>query len=140
MGFDKIWSILDSYTIGETGYVFLLDDEGRILSHPDKKLVFSKTSFYPPVSQGNLSGVTQFVFNREEMICGYASILRDIFTDKGFWCVVATQQTTEAFSSILLFRDQFTVFIVIVGTLFTVAGAIFSYKITEPIKELRERC
>ncbi len=141
VSFQKIWDILKGYSIGETGYVYLIDEKGVILSHPDKNLVFHSIppQYIPHVEADNLSGFTEYIrTDNKEMIGGYASILGDIFLDKGFWCVIAVQQTSEAFSSLLLFRDQITFFIIIVGTIFIITGVGFSYRITKPIQKLKD--
>ena len=44
---ESIWKIVDSLRIGEDGYGFLIDNEGIIISHPDKSLLYH--------SLGNLS-------------------------------------------------------------------------------------
>jgi len=139
--FQRIWEILEGYSIGSTGYVYLIDEKGIILSHPDKNIIFSSIppQYIPPVNTGNSSGFMEYIrTDNKEMIGGYASILEDTFLDGGFWCVIAVQQTSEAFSSLLLFRDQITLFIVIVGTVFIITGVGFSYRITKPIKKLED--
>jgi methyl-accepting chemotaxis protein len=37
-------SFIDPVKVGETGYCFILDPEGRILAHPDKSLIFKDLS------------------------------------------------------------------------------------------------
>lgn len=39
-----VWDIVDSIKIGDTGRAYLIDGEGRLLSHPDKKLVLENSS------------------------------------------------------------------------------------------------
>jgi hypothetical protein len=40
-----VWDVISGVKIGETGYGYIVDDKGRLIAHPDLKLVLRGTSF-----------------------------------------------------------------------------------------------
>ncbi|RLF41091.1 MAG: hypothetical protein DRN12_03940, partial [Thermoplasmata archaeon] len=138
VNFKKFWDILDNYTIGKTGFLYLIDSTGKILSHPNKELIFSKIPYNELMYtiKNNLSGNLNYIDeNNKKMVCGYSSILEDVYGDR-FWSVIAVEPSEEIFSSIILIRNQITFFIILIGSILISAGVVFSHRTTKPIKEL----
>src|SRR3989304_2379076 len=47
MNMEKVWEILDSVTIGKSGFLAAFDRHGNIIAHPDKELLLSKPEGVP---------------------------------------------------------------------------------------------
>ncbi len=137
--FKKFWEILDNYTIGKTGFLYLIDSTGRILSHPNKDLIFAKVPYDQLMYtiKNNLSGTTSYINGDNiNMVCGYSSILHNTYNDTRFWSVIAVQPFDEIFSSIIIIRNQITFFIILMGIILITAGVVFSHRTTKPIQQL----
>jgi hypothetical protein len=40
-----VWDVISGVKVGETGYGYIVDDKGRLIAHPDFKLVLREPSF-----------------------------------------------------------------------------------------------
>jgi len=55
----SMWEEVDNLRHGKTGHAYLVDEKGRIITHPDKKLIFKDTnSLFPKSTQKVTSGQT----------------------------------------------------------------------------------
>lgn len=102
--------------LGRTGFAFLVDENGRVLAHPDAKLVSGKEltdlSAYPPVKtvlQGN-SNLSSFVDQ-----AGVEWLFQGYKLDSG-WRVIVLQQANEVLRQERRFW-QLTVMVAVVAVL-----------------------
>ncbi|SPP99728.1 hypothetical protein NBG4_110031 [Candidatus Sulfobium mesophilum] len=63
---NKIWQNAVERTIGKTGTIFITDDRGKVLAHPDPSVIFRNT-FYTPSS---LEGIHRGLSNTDVMLVG----------------------------------------------------------------------
>ncbi len=101
IGLKRIWEIIDKARIGHSGYTMLIDKTGRVLAHPDKKIIlkFLDSPFLKKVLQNDLK-ITSYTLQGTEVLAASSlltSEARDIFPD---WYVVAVQSENEAFAVI----------------------------------------
>lgn len=86
--------IVDDIKIGQTGYVVLLDRQGRVIAHPDKALVQEMTdlSSLEPVREAisGKTGALSYEFKGSKKLAGYSNV-----TLAG-WGIVAQQPYDEA--------------------------------------------
>lgn len=94
----QIEKIISRSKVGETGYIFIVDRNGKLLFHPNKQMALKRTSLSNlPVVKAVLSGNKQamhnlFVVNGKEVIASGTLI------EKLGWGVIAVQPTSEAFT------------------------------------------
>jgi len=115
----KIWSVIDQLQIGDTGYAFLIDQNGRIVAHPDKKYVLQNIkSFYSDISGEVLSGkrgsLTKVDDNNEAWLVSYAPI------QNLNWGLIILQSQKEAlaFSNIMKVQSWIIILLGIIAAIF----------------------
>jgi len=121
---------------GETGYGFIVDQEGKTIAHPDKEVVMENkdVSHLKPVQnvmQGN-SGNALYTYQGDEKLSSYTSV------DKTGWGVVVQLTSSEAFSEVnsTIWR---TVIIIGITILLGLAAAyLLGNYITAPIMAVEE--
>jgi signal transduction histidine kinase len=139
----EIWEITDSISIGETGFVYLINNDGKIIAHPDKSHIFTKLTQNHAVNNvlQNITGTASYTDEfGSEMICSYMPILADtIYDNNGCWGVIVAQQSDEVFASVYSFQQQQMIVttLIIVGIVLCVS-LIFSRNIIKPIHKLED--
>ncbi len=100
-----IWDIVDSIKFGETGRAYLIDQEGRVIAHPDKKIVFQNNAVISPkvpsaVLQGKSGAIEQKDENSRMWLVSYAPV-------EGLnWGLIISQLESEAMSFSKVMQHQ----------------------------------
>ena len=140
-----ICSVLEELTqqvgatkFGETGYGFIVDEQGRILGHPDPNLTsgdeLTDYSSYPPVANLLAGQEGSLVFKDKS---GVEWISHSNRLDNG-WGVFVLQQTTEAFLKEKRFQQLAAL---IAGVSILAVGLLtwlLATRLTHPISEMTE--
>ena len=134
-----IWDVITAIKIGNTGRVFVVDNSGRLIAHPDISRVLrgdvSTAEFNrlkSAIAVGNGSSV---VTTGDEGKAVVAASVRAANVD---WTVIAQQPISEAFASIrsMLLRS---LALILVGILFAAALAYsLAHRMSGPIRQLEE--
>ena len=75
LALDGLVEIINSLNFGGMGYAFLVNDQGKILVHPDKALVMKSLSDLYPTHTPKLSGeLTEVQFNGQARLLTFAPI------------------------------------------------------------------
>ena len=128
--------IIGTIHLGETGYAFLVDEQGKVLAHPEAKYVAGKQlsdlSDYPPV-QAVLNGKDEnFSFIDKDQV-KWLSYGIKLEND---WNVIALQQESEVLKKEHLFLELVT-FIAIVAVLSVIILIwLLTGRLLEPISQL----
>ncbi len=133
---DFIIETLSKTKVGKTGYAYMVDRQGLVISHPTKDLILkldlNKTPGLENLAKAMASetaGVVDYVFKGEKKISGYAPV------GINGWMVGATQPASEFLEPV---RQQIMGMLTIgVGALLITLGVfyVFSRKLTLPIME-----
>ncbi|WP_019376062.1 methyl-accepting chemotaxis protein [Virgibacillus halodenitrificans] len=131
---DTLVSMVDKVKIGETGYATLIDTNGNLVVHPDKKLVginVAKESFYKQMMKQGESGTVEYEQDGKEMVTGF---VKNGITD---WVINGTvnKHDFEQKSQSLLLPIGLTLLGIIL--LAVIASFIITKRITKPIKNLQ---
>ncbi|SHH40449.1 methyl-accepting chemotaxis protein [Sporanaerobacter acetigenes] len=135
---DELPSIMESYTIGKTGYLFLLSQKGETVYHPNSEYVL-KTRL--DESGGELGKIAQSMVNQESGVGTY----KDKGIDKyvGYypvsangWSVAACIDKGEFMEDVGRVKNALT--IIYIGGIAIMVVLIFliTKSITKPIKDL----
>ena len=134
---DFLLRITSRKRLGKTGYGYILNDEGLILSHPRKELILRRRLLDQPgteeiqqVLMGDKTGTATYFFEGAERIAGFSQV------DLTGWIVAFSQSRDE----IMIPVNRISLSIFISGILFlilTVSGiVIFSSRISSPIQKM----
>ncbi|WP_284639343.1 sensor histidine kinase [Paenibacillus silviterrae] len=93
---DTIGDVLDPIQIGDTGFVYIVDEENRILSHHNKKLLLTNLSHQPYITKmfGNKAGKFIERVDGQEYMFVYETI------EKTGWKLIGLVKTNELKSKI----------------------------------------
>ncbi|MDU2064308.1 MAG: methyl-accepting chemotaxis protein [Sporomusaceae bacterium] len=120
--------------IGETGYAFLVDSTGKILAHPDKKLVqdMADVSNLEPVQEtmDGKTGVTSYGYEGEKKLAGYSKV------NHGGWGVITQQSMSEAMAGANKIRWTGIIITIIAVLAAVLVGVVAAGILIKPVREL----
>ncbi len=130
-----VWQMVDQIRIGESGRAYLVDSQGRLLSHPDKKLIFQPDKLLNPIIIRNiLSGYAgeyeEIAPSGKHWLIAYAPI--DVLN----WGLVIFQPVEEAFVFSKVMRQQSWKFIVLIIFSSILISFLMSHFLSRPIHKL----
>jgi len=109
-----ITNMVTTRKIGETGYCFMINQEGLIVAHPDEKnilqLDLTKVPGMEKISAAMLdgrAGAESYVFKGVNKVAGFVPVRQ-----KG-WSVAATQNADEFLASVISLRNSIALIILI---------------------------
>lgn len=120
--------------IGNRGYVFVIDQDGRIIDHPDPKLEGSQiapSDWFGQI-QGRQSGQLTFFWKDANYLTMYH------FFDPWKWYILVTDPHSEVYGPINKIRGYLFVMAIIGSALLALAMAMLIRKLTSPLKLLVE--
>ncbi len=131
--FSAITSLCENISLGESGYVYLVDTETEIVYHPQQQLI------YAGLKQENLAAVREQVFGRcRDTLAGRERLLTITTVDYTRWRMVGVAYIDEILSiQPELFRV--TIAILIAGALLAVVVAVLpAVHVATPIFQLEK--
>lgn len=129
-----IETIRSSLTVGDSGYAFITDANGIVLSHPNTTLVDEQTDVtYLAIVEKALageSGTLTYTYDGEKVYGSYASV------PLTGWGVIVRQEYREAYQEVSNILLQ-TILIDLGILVLTLIGSVFFSKwVTKPLKAL----
>jgi methyl-accepting chemotaxis protein len=124
---------LSDITVGDSGYVFISDKNGVIISHPDQSLIgtdeAAKLSFWDQ-AQNNLHGFSTFEFKNESKFAAYGT------SELLGWKVVASMPYAELSKDTQIIKTGLFYIIIIILIVAVITAVLFSLPISRNIKGL----
>ncbi len=136
MTLDAITKIVTNWKLGQTGYVFIVDQNGKVVAHQNKKFVQEQKnlSSHPLVkaARNNVMGMVEFKGLDGKDSIGFARK-----TDLG-WTLAVQQNKNEAFAA--LKKAQSTAFLLFAATIISILFIAYfaSRAIVTPIRKLTD--
>lgn len=95
-----LWEISDMVSIGKTGYIDIIDNQGVILAHPDKEKIqkkenFSSFAYIGEALRGASGSAVALSTKGEESLITYVPVA------KYNWSVVSYEPTTEVYAPVV---------------------------------------
>ncbi len=130
----SIWTLVDSVTIGNTGYAFLLSADGQVIAHPDRDKVFNREDysaydFYQNLKSGAAQQITHDV-NGESVILVHSEVPR-----LG-WSVLVEQSQEEAFQLASQMQRNVMYFTTLTVLIAIILGIFGVRRFAKPLLEL----
>jgi signal transduction histidine kinase len=130
-----IWDIVDSILVGKTGTAYIVDQQGRIIAHKDKKLVLqnaqaASSDIVRKVLDGEIGSAEKVGRDRQGWLVSYAPV------KTLHWGLVIEQSRKEAFAFLATMKIQSWALIT-----FSILGAVLmslflSRFMSHPINDL----
>lgn len=138
----NIWDITDNIKIENTGFVYLINNDEKILAHPNKDLIFSKIDEDEHLSTKMIDDTGSFMHSNEngtDIIYGYSSILGNtIYKNRGSWKLIVAQDSDEVLSNVALLQIQIVYVAILFIIILIIVGFIFSRSFIKPIHKLEK--
>jgi diguanylate cyclase (GGDEF)-like protein len=131
MNMEKVWEVLDSVTIGKSGFLAAFDRHGNVIAHPNKELLLSKTEGLPEsTSAGEATSLHLTGEDGSSLVAQVAPV--------GVlgWRIAALQEESEAYA---LVEDTIKTVLIAAGVVLlvtVVASVFFSRAMSRPIRVL----
>lgn len=133
LNMERLWEIVDSITIGNTGFVTIMNDQQYYVAHPDKGMLFRQAPFDPEKKSGVIDSSesdSEMLFYSTEK---YTSAV-DYESPK--WWIVVVQGKRDALSNLSKLKYN-VIYVLIIGFFLVVLISIFlSRSIVKPIQTL----
>ncbi len=100
---DALNAMGDQIRIGKTGYAFMVDGEGTVISHPRRRFVLEQWNFshLPPVRAGMAGETGSYTFP----LNGVSTIGSVISEPRTGWSIIVVQSVAEAFAPVAKIRS-----------------------------------
>lgn len=134
---DYLWKIADMVTIGESGYIDIVDNKATILAHPQKERIqekekFSQYGYVQKVMQGESGSIEDISSIGEKSLITYAPV------EKYNWGVVVYEPTSEVYQSVIQ-NSLLMLGIVVLSMIISIFAAFkIAESIVAPIEALVE--
>lgn len=126
--------ILDT-RIGATGYAYLVDGKGIVITHPDTERTLAQEDFsgYPVVEKAIAGGrgTSTYDFEGTEMLAAYVPI------QPSGWGVVVHQPIAEANAPAAQLRNLILIVVIASAAIAVLLGLLISHRITIPLSLLK---
>ncbi len=138
-----LWDVVSRIKIGQTGHAYIVDAQGRLISHPDISLVLQKMDLFAlPQVRAALATLRDPDASAEEVKTAHDRQGRPVFTAYAViaplgWVVFVEQPQSEAFAPLntLIVR---TGLLLLFGLLLAVlASLVLARKMVTPIRALQ---
>lgn len=133
LNYSAISDLCNNNSIGNQGYIFILDQEGNVIYHPKQQLLYGGllTEHIEEIMASESSSL-------EAEEGGKSKLYTMSRSDKTGWTVVGAVSTTELMKNSK--RAQFLYFLVAAGILVgvIVISSMLSRAITKPLRELKD--
>jgi len=124
-----MWDVIANIRVGESGVAYMLDQNGRVIAHPNPSVVLRGTHFKAPEQPGITSGINgkKVVLDAEKIQLG-----------EQLFYIVTELPVTEALK--YTYRSLMATFVLLVLTLScaVILGYVLIRKIVRPIESLAE--
>ena len=131
MNMEKVWEILDSVTIGKSGFLAAFDRHGNVIAHPNKEFLLSKTEGLPESTSPGEATSLRLTGEDGSSLVGQLAPVGILG-----WRVAALQEGSEAYELVADSIEKVLIAAAVVLVVTVVASVFFSRAISRPIRGL----
>lgn len=121
--------------IGDSGYIFITDRNGNLISHPDTSLLgtdaIAELSLWTEI-EGENQGFASYVYSEEDRFASYDT------SELTGWKIVATMGYAELGNDISIIRNVLGISMFVIAVISIITALLFSRPISRNIKKLVE--
>lgn len=131
MSMEKVWGILDSVSIGKSGFLAAFDRQGNVIAHPNKDFLLSKTEGLPESTSPGEATSLRLTDEDGSSLVGQLAPVGILG-----WRVAALQDGSEAYELVADSIEKVLIAAAVVLVVTVVASVFFSRAISRPIRGL----
>ncbi len=138
----KMWDIISQIKLGKTGFAYVVDNDGRLIAHPDLNLVLkspilvSRKIIDSSLNHKSLRNwPTDYEYTNEENNTVVSQVSR---IDRAKWLIIFEQSTNEAYSFMNFLVPFFTVSLLLSISAIIIISYLLSRDILISIRKLRQ--
>jgi methyl-accepting chemotaxis protein len=124
---------LSDIKVGDSGYIYITDKNGRLISHPEQSLIGTDTvttlSIWDEVKT-NHSGFTSYEYEKEKRFASYET------SDMTGWKVISSMNTSELSKDTRRIQDTIILVSLLAIIFSTIIAILFSNPISKNIRKL----
>jgi signal transduction histidine kinase len=138
-----VWDVVSRLRIGETGYAYVIDDRGRLISHPDISRVLQKTDLSGlPQVRAALAGLTAVAEETQEPVSARDIEGRRVLTAHAAiaplgWVVFVEQPLAEAYAPLYASMVRAVLLLLLGLFIAVVASFMLVRRMVTPIQALQ---
>ena len=128
-------TLFQNVDLGASGYVYIIDKNGRILSHPDKSYIGTngvQNEAIQALIKDKQAGSAQVTTPQGEMYASYS------YSSKLGWGIVAQVSVEETFMAFYAFRKSLYILTVLMFIPLSVLTFLYARQIIRPLRDLYE--
>lgn len=135
---DDMVRLLTNFKIEQTGYVFLVDPDGKIKIHANRQLTDRSLT-------GEFGASAKSLLNKGQVqLIQLESKGQDLFLGSAYipsmdWFVIGVVPVNEAFEQLDATASQIMIITVVVAVIFVLMGVVLANSITRPIRMIAQR-
>jgi signal transduction histidine kinase len=135
-----IWQVVSQIRVGVTGYVYVVDQRGILVAHPDMSAVLQKRdlSGLPQIRAARAAPATPDGVTESLGLQGGRAVTSYAAIEPLGWLVFAEQPLAEAFAPLQGAIVLSTIFFVVGLGLSVLASVVLARRMVEPIRVLQE--
>jgi len=134
MNLDNITETIKTARLGKTGYVYIADEDGKIISHRNTDFIGRDVKKLPPLEDSKKDNSYKTYSNLEgKSVSGSANRIPDIN-----WIVISEWPIAETQSLIVTIFWQIGIFSILTFILIRIIASWVAFKLIKPISELKQ--
>ncbi len=129
LNYRSISELCSNNKIGNKGYIFILDEEGKIVYHPKQQLLY-----------GGLihENISEIMLSKEDYFVSGENLYTLSKSYKTGWTVVGVVNTEELFKNNKKAESMYLIVSIVLLTGVLLISSVISKEITKPIRQLRD--
>ncbi|MFO8077760.1 MAG: sensor histidine kinase [Thermoplasmatota archaeon] len=136
------WGFLDDITVGDTGFVRLINNDGKIIYHRNQSKIFSKINQNHPLYEVDSFALGSDVYTGEcntRFLCAYAPLLGEtVYGGEGAWHLFISQEESEIISAVTSFKTNLLMATSVFSIFLFLLGYYISRSVVKPIRRLNK--
>lgn len=129
---NRIKSQMKDIVIGETGYFYVIDSDGKVIIHPNLEGENVLNYDFAKEMIAKKEGHIKYIWKGRDKLVGYT------YYEQRNWVIASGAFVEEFYAPLHSIRDSLTIVVVVFALMGSVLGIWFSRTITKPVDEMLE--
>lgn len=134
------WHSITGIHLGEKGYIFVVDENGRVIAHPDWSVVIKAVNFKTNpqvvrfINKWEGNNISSYKNENNIEVIGTYSVSK-----KTGWGIIAEQPAKEAYAQFYNLKNRLLALMAISLSFAVFLSVYIGWRLTSPLKELKRK-